>query len=81
MMPIGLLVAGPVADRYGVQVWFLVGGAITILAGVAGFVIPALRDIELQPATASSSGEEAHLDDPKTGLVAQPVPMEISSSD
>ena len=48
MMPIGLLVAGPVADRYGVQVWFVLGGLVTFSIGVLGFFIPALRDIETQ---------------------------------
>jgi DHA3 family macrolide efflux protein-like MFS transporter len=46
MMPIGLLIAGPVADYLGVTTWFIVGGAITALMGVAGFFIPALVNFE-----------------------------------
>jgi DHA3 family macrolide efflux protein-like MFS transporter len=44
--PISLLVAGPVADAIGVQVWYLVGGIVCFALGVAGFFIPALANIE-----------------------------------
>jgi DHA3 family macrolide efflux protein-like MFS transporter len=32
--PIGLLLAGPVVDRYGVPMWFFWSGMIIILAGI-----------------------------------------------
>jgi DHA3 family macrolide efflux protein-like MFS transporter len=44
--PISLLVAGPVADAIGVQVWYLVGGIVCFTLGVAGFFTPALANIE-----------------------------------
>ena len=46
MMPLGLIVAGPLADIIGVRAWFLGGGLITIVVGVAGFFFPALMNIE-----------------------------------
>lgn len=30
-MPIGLLIAGPVAEAYGVPLWFLVAGVVMII--------------------------------------------------
>jgi DHA3 family macrolide efflux protein-like MFS transporter len=44
--PLGLIIAGPLADRFGVQVWFLVGGVLTGLLGVAALLIPAIMNIE-----------------------------------
>lgn len=46
MMPLGLAVAGPLADVIGVRTWFLIGGVITIVAAVGGFFIPSLVNIE-----------------------------------
>jgi DHA3 family macrolide efflux protein-like MFS transporter len=50
MMPLGLLVAGPVADALGVQVWYIVGGAASLLIAVACFALPAIRFLEDRPA-------------------------------
>ena len=46
MSPLGLLIAGPVADTLGVRTWFIVGGVVTALMGVVGFMIPAVVYIE-----------------------------------
>lgn len=46
MTPIGLMIAGPVADRVGIQAWFLLGGSLCVLMGVAGLFIPAVINIE-----------------------------------
>ena len=51
MVPIGLLVAGPVADRYSIQVWFLFGGLLCILMAICGLFIPAVMEIELRDTT------------------------------
>ncbi len=48
MSPVGLVIAGPVADALGVQVWFLIGGAASVLLGIGAFFIPALMQIEEQ---------------------------------
>jgi len=46
MAPIGLMIAGPLADRFGIQVWFIFGGSLCILMGMAGYFIPAVMNIE-----------------------------------
>jgi len=46
MVPLGLLVAGPVADRFSIQVWFLFGGLLCLVMAVCGFFIPAVMQIE-----------------------------------
>jgi len=47
--PLGLALAGPVADLLGIQVWFLLGGVSLLLMGTLGFFIPALVRIEEGP--------------------------------
>ncbi len=46
MAPIGLMVAGPVADRFGIQSWFYLGGALCIFMCLVGLCIPAVMKIE-----------------------------------
>ena len=46
MAPIGLVIAGPVADLVGIQVWFLLAGTLCIVMGVAGLFVPAVMNIE-----------------------------------
>lgn len=46
MMPIGLAIAGPLADIYGVSFWFLISGIGTIIVSVAAFFSSSLRRIE-----------------------------------
>ncbi|GAB4537004.1 MAG: hypothetical protein Fur0018_27750 [Anaerolineales bacterium] len=43
---VGMVLAGPLADRLGEQVWFLAGGVLTAVTGVAAFFIPAIVNIE-----------------------------------
>jgi DHA3 family macrolide efflux protein-like MFS transporter len=46
MSPIGLIIAGPIADKLGVQTWFILGGIVTGLMGISGFFIPAMMHFE-----------------------------------
>jgi DHA3 family macrolide efflux protein-like MFS transporter len=46
MAPIGLMIAGPVADRVGIQAWFLLAGLVCVLMALAGLFIPAVMNIE-----------------------------------
>lgn len=54
MMPLGLAVAGPLADVIGVRSWFLIGGGVTIVLGFLGFFIPSLVNIEEEAAAHSA---------------------------
>jgi DHA3 family macrolide efflux protein-like MFS transporter len=44
--PLGLMIAGPVADRVGIQAWFHLGGILCIFMAVAGLFIPAVMNME-----------------------------------
>ena len=46
MMPLGLAIAGPMAEVIGVRAWFLIGGAITLLIAFVCMFVPAVRNIE-----------------------------------
>jgi len=44
--PIGLMIAGPITDRVGIQTWFLLGGILCIFMAVTGLFVPAVMNIE-----------------------------------
>jgi DHA3 family macrolide efflux protein-like MFS transporter len=44
--PLGLMIAGPVADQVGIKAWFFLGGILCVLMGVTGLFIPAVMNIE-----------------------------------
>ena len=44
--PIALIIAGPFADRFGIQPWFLIAGCSCAFMGVVGFFIPDVMGIE-----------------------------------
>ncbi|MGC9019190.1 MAG: MFS transporter [Candidatus Bipolaricaulaceae bacterium] len=56
--PVGLALAGPLADLFGVQVWFISGGLGLILMGFSGFFLPALVRIEEGPPSSSPASPE-----------------------
>jgi DHA3 family macrolide efflux protein-like MFS transporter len=44
--PLGLAVAGPLADRFGVRPLFIVDGVVCLAMGVVGFFVPAIVHME-----------------------------------
>lgn len=46
MMPLSLLIAGPISDALGIRFWYVLGGTVCILMTVIAFFIPAIMDIE-----------------------------------
>jgi DHA3 family macrolide efflux protein-like MFS transporter len=46
MSPLGLIVAGPVADALGVQTWFVVGGVGTILIALIGTSVRSVMNLD-----------------------------------
>ena len=68
MSPLGMAIAGPVAGAFGVHSWFIVGGAAYMLMGIAGFVMPAIMQIE--------NNHRQHKAPEEKALV--PVPVQVS---
>lgn len=56
MSPLGLAIAGPVADGLGVQIWFLVGGVVTMVLGAGSFFVPAIMGIDDHTAEDAEDG-------------------------
>lgn len=59
MSPLGLAVAGPVADLLGVRTWYLVGGMTCLLMGLVSLLIPAIARMEDRPAPAHAGSVPA----------------------
>ena len=55
--PIGLAVAGPVADLLGVRAWFLMGGVACTLLAITGLLMPAVVHVEDQAVVAEGQGK------------------------
>ena len=47
--PLALIVAGPFADRFGIQLWFLIAGISCLLMGVFGFFSSDVMTMENRP--------------------------------
>ena len=48
MIPLGLAIAGPLADALGVQIWYLVAGVAMAAIGMGGLSVPAILRLEDQ---------------------------------
>jgi DHA3 family macrolide efflux protein-like MFS transporter len=46
MMPLSLMVAGPITDATSLQTWYWLAGIVCIIISLGGFFIPALYNIE-----------------------------------
>ena len=82
MSPIGLIIAGPIADKLGVQTWFIIGGIVTGLMGIGSFFVPAVMHFEdgrsAEPAMAEKSGiSELEQVGEQMAKAAQPNPVEL----
>ena len=44
--PIGLAVAGPISDIIGVSAWFVIGGCVFVVGGIASFFVRPMLQIE-----------------------------------
>jgi len=58
MSPLGLAIAGPVADAVGIQIWFIIGGAAMSAMGTVAFFVPSIMEIESKIAEASTSNKK-----------------------
>jgi DHA3 family macrolide efflux protein-like MFS transporter len=59
MVPVGLMVAGPVSDQISIQVWFLFGGLLCVLIAFSGLFIPAVMNIESRDNTVRGDVSES----------------------
>ena len=62
LVPLGLVIAGPLADVVGVRIWFLVGGIAMAVMGIGALFVPAIT--RLDNVAASESATAASVDDP-----------------
>jgi DHA3 family macrolide efflux protein-like MFS transporter len=67
MSPLGLIIAGPIADTLGIQTWFILGGVVTGAMGIIGFFLPALVHFE------KGSNHEIPAAQEKAVLAADPL--------
>jgi len=44
--PVGLVMAGPIADAFSLQVWYVAAGALMLATAAAFYFMPAIRNIE-----------------------------------
>ena len=58
MMPIGLAIAGPVADAFGVPIWFIASGVTTIVLATAALLTPSVRGLDDVFETAAAEAPE-----------------------
>jgi DHA3 family macrolide efflux protein-like MFS transporter len=59
MAPIGLMIAGPVADHTGIKTWFFLGGILCVLMSLAGLITPTVMNIESHPSRPLAKGHVA----------------------
>jgi DHA3 family macrolide efflux protein-like MFS transporter len=64
MIPLGLVIAGPLADVLGVRVWFLVAGVAMAVMGVGALFVPAITGLD--DIAESRGAEIAAIDDSAT---------------
>jgi DHA3 family macrolide efflux protein-like MFS transporter len=58
LAPLGLLLAGPVADAFGVQFWWLLTGILILVVGSGALFVPEIMHIE-DPAYQPVQGTES----------------------
>jgi len=57
--PLGLLIAGPVADATHNQLWFIIGGIATILTGLGSFLMPKILEMGVVDEEEKEEGKPA----------------------
>ena len=53
MSPLGLIIAGPLSEFLNIQIWYIVGGAVTFSVAIAGLFSKKLMRLEDQPKSAA----------------------------
>ncbi len=68
--PVGLLLAAPLAELFGVRAWYLTGGLVCLAMGCVAFFVPAIVRIESE-AAATSRESQADGPGPRSGLTEE----------
>ena len=68
MIPVGLAVAGPLADTFGVQVWFLAAGLATIVMSLSALSVRSVRDVDQDEGTRNAQPTQADIQEVADGL-------------
>ena len=63
MAPLGLLIAGPFADAFGVRLWWVLTGIVIAVMGTSALFVPAIVHIEDRRLVEKSCREAANLYD------------------
>jgi DHA3 family macrolide efflux protein-like MFS transporter len=69
--PIGLVIAGPVSDALGLQVWYVVAGVLCAVSGLAGFLVPSIVHIEENHGGQSAEGPQPILGAPEVPVAGE----------
>jgi len=56
--PLGLLIAGPIADLFGANTWFIIGGLICTLMAATSLFVPQIMHLEDHEAIREALGHE-----------------------
>lgn len=60
MSPLGMAIAGPVADVWNARLWYVLTGVVMITLGVGMFFVPAIMRLEDQAAKIAASVGQKH---------------------
>jgi len=47
--PLSLLIAGPLTEKFGIQIWIVTGGVVAVSLGTIALMTPAIRNLEKDP--------------------------------
>ncbi len=70
--PIGLGIAGPVADNFGIQIWFLIGGLVCVGMAVISVFIPSLMQMDRNPKPGTEDAAQ-----PAPAIAVEPVAAKV----
>ncbi|WP_299025399.1 MFS transporter [uncultured Thermanaerothrix sp.] len=59
MTPLGMLIAGPVAEWLGLQTWYIVGGTGCALMSITALIWPVTANLETQPGPHMASADSS----------------------
>lgn len=47
--PLSLLIAGPLTEKFGIQIWIVTGGIVAVSLGTIALMTPSIRNLEKDP--------------------------------